>query len=87
MVVLFIYIGNLVQKEVGGFVSSRHECCLVLHYFRILGEPFNGLIIVEGMVKVNIGLMFNDDSPLFMIVEENMPLQLMFLNVKCKVIV
>ena len=46
-------------------------CCTI---FECTGEPFHGMSIVPGMFKVNIGRVFYQDCPLFVTVEDDMPL-------------
>lgn len=55
------------------------ECCTVSGY---PGEPFHGLAIADGMFKVNVGRVFDENCPLLVTVEEDMPPQLTLLHVK-----
>jgi hypothetical protein len=46
------------------------------------GEPFHGNKIAPGMFKVNVGRILDQDCPLFVTVEDDMPPQLTLLHVK-----
>ena len=55
------------------------ECCNILG---CAGEPFHGMTIATGMFKVNVGRVFDEDCPLFVTVEDDMPPQLKLRDVK-----
>lgn len=55
------------------------ECCTVSG---CVGEPLHGMSIGPGMFKVNVSHVFDEDCPLFVTVEDDMPPQLTLLNVK-----
>ena len=55
------------------------ECCTVNG---CAGEPFHGNKIAPGMFKVNVGRILDQDCPLFVTVEDDMPPQLTLLHVK-----
>ena len=55
--------------------------------FACAGEPFHGSIISPGMFKVDIGHVFDEDCPLFLTVENDMPPQLTLGDVKRGMIV
>ena len=60
-------------------VRKVAECCTVSGYAR---EAFHDMSIVPVMFKVNVGRILVQNCPLFVTVEDDMPLQLIFLNVK-----
>jgi hypothetical protein len=55
------------------------ECCAVSG---LAGEAFHGMTIANGMFKVSVGRILVPDCPLIVAVEEDMPPQLVLLNVK-----
>jgi hypothetical protein len=55
------------------------ECCTVNG---CAGEPFHGTKITSGLFKVNVGRILDQDCPLFVTVEDDMPPQLTLLHVK-----
>lgn len=46
------------------------------------GEPFHGMTLATGMLKVNVGKILVQDCPLFVTVEEAMPPHMTHLDVK-----
>ena len=54
-------------------------CCIVLG---CAGKPFHGMSIAAEMFKVSVGRVFDEDCPLFVTVEDDMPPQLTLRDVK-----
>ena len=54
-------------------------CCTVSG---CAGEPFHGMNIAAEMFKVNVGRVFDEDCPLLVTVEDDMPPQLTLRDVK-----
>lgn len=60
------------EKKVAG-------CCTVSG---CAGDPFHGMTIATGMLKVSVGRVFDEDCPLCVTVEDDMPQQLVLRDVK-----
>jgi hypothetical protein len=59
-------------------IKKVAECCTVSGYAR---KAFHDMTIANGMFKVNVGRILVPDCPLFVAVEEDIPPQLVLLNV------
>ena len=59
--------------------TKMAECCTITG---VVGELFHGMVIVEGMFKVQVGRVFDETCPLFVTVEDDDPPQLTLLHVK-----